>query len=319
MKSSWTEFQIDNNAGESKRGKDGSKGAAAAPISFSLKQTKGKKKKTKDSSSSKKRHDKYAEVAKQVSEKEDITNGGTLQQKPRWTAVIDTCCLLDDGGDSIREIIRLAKSSQYIKDADPMYALNAASMDEIQLVIPHVVWSELDGISKGPQGRRFRSDNLDDDRIDEVENLSRRARGATKMLREEMEIEAAAFRRGHLLDVGYDRQVLKSQTMLEMKAASRKYLPSSTAHEVVNDDHILACALAEVSKSAAGDDQVDTSPTSVAVAAATGGAVLLTNDHNLACKAIANRVRVFCPMEFCKHISLRSEVRKDILREQRGL
>mmetsp|Transcript_26441 Transcript_26441/g.57300 ORF Transcript_26441/g.57300 Transcript_26441/m.57300 type:complete len:457 (+) Transcript_26441:10-1380(+) len=322
VKASWTEFQICNNAGDSERGKEGSKGAAAAPISFSLKQAKGKKKKkkmTKDSSSSKKRHDNYAEAAEQVSEKRENTNGGTLQQRPRWTAVIDTCCLLDDGGDAIREIIRLAKSSQYIKDADPTYALNAASLDEIQLVIPHVVWSELDGISKRAQGRRFRSDNHDGGPIDEAEELSRRARGATRMLREEMEVEAAAFRRGHLLDGGYKRQVLKSQTMLEMKAASRKYLSSSTANEVVNDDHILACALTEASKSTADDDQVDTSPTSVAAVAVAGGSVLLTNDHNLACKAIANGVRVFCPMEFCKHISLRSEVRKDMLREQRGL
>ena len=93
-----------------------------------------------------------------------------------------------------------------------------------------------------------------------------------------------------------------------MKDASEKYLPPNADH--VNDDHILACALASATKDMSGD----AAPTAHNIA---GSTVLLTNDQNLSCKAISNGIRVFSIVEFLRHISLRSEVRKDLLKKQR--
>ena len=195
--------------------------------------------------------------------------------------------------------------------------MKAASLDDIRLVIPHVLWAELDGIAKRPQGRRFRSEN-GEDALEEAEELSRKARAATRLLQDEMETEAAALQSAHLLGavgnllgVGHHQRVLLSQTMEEMKNASEKYLPPNS--DVVNDDHILACALAYRAK----DSPEGRSPISVAASPTAGGTVLLSNDRNLSCKALANNIRVFSPEEFCKHISLRSEVRKDLLKQQR--
>ena len=77
---------------------------------------------------------------------------------------------------------------------------------------------------------------------------------------------------------------------------------------MVNDDHVLACALANAAKDAS-DDETSTAPTSLVA----GGTVLLTNSQNLSSKALSNNVRVFSIEDFVRHITDRSEERKEQL------
>jgi len=305
-KSSWNEFNADKQGSSSLGG--------PKPISFSLNSKKCKKKKIKkirnDQTAA---GDNIAATGGRAGTFNGDSNVSQQYRRPRWTAVIDTCCLLDDGGECVRQILLLAKSAQCVGDADRDCALKAASLDDIRLAIPHVLWSELDAIVKRPQGRRFRSQN-DDHELEKAEELSRRARGATRLLRDEMTNESAELQRKKLLGVELHRPVLLSQTLAEMKVASEKYLPNSQEDNIVNDDHILACALAYAAEDLPESSSFISLSTSHNIA---GGAVILTNDQNLSCKALSNKVRVFSPEEFLRHISLRSEVRKDLLQKQR--
>jgi hypothetical protein len=325
-RSSWTEFQIDSSDTTIS---DTAKAAAIktstrAPVSFSLAaptKRRTKKNQTKAARGSVEGGD---TGMRSTQGQLGVDSGNVvadeapaLRQRPRWTAVLDTCCFLDDGGiDAIGRLLRLAESSQYHSqyrnDNDNDSRHPAASLDEIQLVIPYVVWSELDGIIKRPD-RRCNSHAHDS--TTREEELSRRARRATNMLRCQLDAEAAALRRDQLLHVTTgDCVVLHSQTMEDAKAAAKRHLPKDT-RSVVNDDCILACALAERSKLAfitAAEGLEGT----IAFAAA-GGVTLLTKDRNLSCKALANGLRVFSPEEFYTLVMRRSEVRKGILREQK--
>lgn len=296
-KSSWTEFNIEKE-------KSSSAPSGSKPISFSLnpKGKKAKKKKSKTAAT------KPSAAGQDSAANEEMPCTATKidnHQRPLWTAVVDTCSLVDDGGECVRELIELAKAAQFRAD---MYG---ASLDEIRIVIPHVLWSELDGITKRPKSRTFLSQSNSDE-LERAQELARKARKAIRMLRDRMEMESMLYQTGRRVGGNINTTIhhrrIVAQTVKEMKNSSEKFLPPSSEH--VNDDHILACALA----SAAKDTSKDTSPTAPRPA---GGTVLLTNDHILSCKAISNGIRVFSIKEFLRHISLRSEVRKDLLKKQR--
>lgn len=298
-KSNWAKFNIEKE-------KSSSTLAGSKPISFSL-NPKGKKTKKKKSKSA---ATKPSVASQDSSANEDTPYTTTCIdscQRPLWTAVIDTCCLLDDEGECVRELIELAKAAQFRADVD------GASLDEIRVVLPLILWSELDGITKRPKSRTFLSQSNSEE-LKRAEELARKARGATRMLRDKMEMESnldsmvlQTARRRDGINICH-RRVVVAQTAKEMKESSEKYLLPNA--EQNNDDHILACALA----SAAKDASEDAAPTAHNMA---GGTVLLTNDQNLSCKAISNGIRVFSIEEFLRHISLRSEVRKDLLKKQR--
>lgn len=279
-----------------------SSATGSKPISFSLnpKRKKAKKKKSKTAKPSVPSQDSAATEEKPYTST-DIDN----RQRPLWTAVIDTCCLLEDGGECVRELIELAKAAQFRAHMD------GASLDEIRIVIPHVLWSELDGITKRPKNRNLQSHNNSDE-LERAEELARKARGATRMLRDRMEMETVLYQTGRRagadrMPTMVHRRRIVAQTVKEMKDACEKYLPPNAEH--VNDDHILACALASTAK----NESEDVAPTAPNTAS---GTVLLTSDQNLSCKAISNGIRVFSIEEFLRHISLRSEVRKDLLKKQ---
>ena len=295
-KSNWTEFNVEKEKSSSATG--------SKPISFSL-NSKGKKAKKKKSKTAETKPSVLSQDSTANEEKPYTCTDIDNRQRPLWTAVIDTCCLLEDGGECVRELIELAKAAQFRADMD------GASLDKIRIVIPHVLWSELDGITKRPKNRMFQSQSNSDE-LEMAEELSRKARGATRMLRDRMEMETVLYQAGRRVGANrmptmvHHRRIL-AQTVKEMKDACEKYLPPDAEH--VNDDHILACALASTAKDAS-EDVAPTAPNTA------GGTVLLTNDQNLSCKAIANGIRVFSIEEFLRHISLRSEVRKDLLKRQ---
>mmetsp|Transcript_24606 Transcript_24606/g.59325 ORF Transcript_24606/g.59325 Transcript_24606/m.59325 type:complete len:371 (+) Transcript_24606:60-1172(+) len=182
---------------------------------------------------------------------------------PRWTLIIDTCCLLNDNGRSVQGLIDMANNTANALTR-AQNQKNVASMtttveEPIDIVIPFKVWSELEYRSK--------SDETD---------VAYSARIAIRMLRDELES------RGH-----EKCSVLRSQSLLESHAATTKYLPKDS--RPTNDDHILACAMMEDEKSRSAF------PTA---AKAAGGVVMVTLDNNLACKGYANGLKVDSPSKF---------------------
>lgn len=224
-------------------------------------------------------------------------------QKPIWTAVIDTWSLVEDGGECVSKLIDLAKTAQLAVDAD------GASLDEINIVIPHMLWSELDDITERLENITEALGVLSQSGSSELEwatELSQKANKAKEMLREKMEAESMLSQTAREMG-GVCHPRIVEQTGKEMKEASEKYRPSG-AEEMVNDDHVLACALANAAKDAS-DDETSTAPTSLVA----GGTVLLTNSQNLSSKALSNNVRVFSIEDFVRHITDRSEERKEQL------
>ena len=257
------------------------------------------------------RHDDVTAVHNNAKkEDQDVTQNKTNAddqiveyQKPIWTAVIDTWSLVEDGGECVSKLIDLAKTAQLAVDAD------GASLDEINIVIPHMLWSELDDITERLENVTEALGVLSQSGSSELEwatELSQKANKAKEMLREKMEAESMLSQTAREMG-GVCHPRIVEQTGKEMKEASEKYRPSG-AEEMVNDDHVLACALANAAKDAS-DDEMSTAPTSLVA----GGTVLLTNSQNLSSKALSNNVRVFSIEDFVRHITDRSEERKEQL------
>ena len=142
--------------------------------------------------------------------------------------------------------------------------------EPIHIVIPAMVWSELDYQSKSKSSEA---------------TTAFAAREATRMLRDELESEVIS-----------NRGVVRSQSLLEARQAGGNYLPKDSKH--TNDDHILVCAMTEYEAYKNDNEKL---PCSVDA----GGVVMVTLDGNLACKAISNGLKVYSPAEFQEYYQKR--------------
>lgn len=241
-----------------------------APVSFELKKKKKKKVKRPISKGSLK-----LEPLPQAPQPEC----------PHWITVVDTCCFLDEY-DIMSDLISAARHTSLLGDS-------AAVVEEpITIVLPYKVLGELDYRSKM-----------------EEEVTSYRARRAIRTLEAELQSQQP----GHMSTApkhseslsrnergGTKASVIRAQSLEDMDAAALVYL-ERFGSDVNNDDHILACALAEQetfqSAARARGDPLS----------GTGGVVLLTDDRNLSCKAHANRLKVQSPTAFLEYHRRRSE------------
>ena len=196
---------------------------------------------------------------------------------PRWTLIIDTCCLIEDNGAGVKDLINLATnaSDANIKARQNRHtsALMTTIADEpIHIVIPAMVWSELEYQSKSKSS--------------EATTTAFAAREATRMLRDELESEVIS-----------NRGVVRSQSLLEARQAGDIYFLSKDI-KYTNDDHILACAMTEYEAYKSDNEKL-------ACGVDAGGVVMVTLDGNLACKAISNGLKVYSPAEFQEYYQKR--------------
>uniref|UniRef100_A0A7S4NHW5 PIN domain-containing protein n=1 Tax=Odontella aurita TaxID=265563 RepID=A0A7S4NHW5_9STRA len=192
-------------------------------------------------------------------------------KRPCWVAVVDTCCFLDRVNvmESVLDVVHFAVHNQHHDWAE-----------RIEVVVPYKVWGELDYQSK--LGRSAQDDGT----------ASYRARRAIRMLESELQLQSDRAKL-YLRNQGdCVKEHIRTQTLESMNDAAEQYL-APLASEANNDDHILACALAE-QQSIQCSRASDLSSSHVGV----GGLVLLTVDRNLSCKALANHLTVKNPLEF---------------------
>ncbi|KAL3811556.1 hypothetical protein ACHAXA_009685 [Cyclostephanos tholiformis] len=199
---------------------------------------------------------------------------------PIWTLIIDTCCLIENDGTDVKNLILLALNASDARTKAQRNQQNSALMttivdEPIHIVIPNKVWSELEFQSKSKSPET---------------NIAYAARRAIRMLRDELESQGTI-----------NGGVLRSQSLLEARAGAAKFLLKDT--KSTNDDHILVCAMME------SERYENDSSASCTVA---GGVVVVTLDGNLACKAISNGLKVYSPTEF--HVYYRK--RMSSLRER---
>lgn len=217
---------------------------------------------------------------------EPATSSGVVDEPsfrtPRWTLVVDTCSLLRDRGRDAHNVLALvgpaAGTANGAAANDAALAALAADADEpVDVVIPFKVWAELEHRSKSSEpGDAYA------------------ARTAVRALRSALESDDATTGRARLGMGGGGHGgggVLRSQSLSEARDAADRFLPPGDGRGATNDDHILACAVAER----------DASTKRGGAGVAAGGVVLLTLDNNLACKGHANGLRVFSPSEFRRH------------------
>ncbi len=146
-------------------------------------------------------------------------------------------------------------------------ALMITIVDEpIHIVIPVMVWNELDYQSKSKSSEA---------------TTMYAAREVIRMLRDELESEVIS-----------NRGVVRSQSLLEARQAGDNYLRKDSKY--TNDDHILACAMMEYEAYKNDSEKLDA-----------GGVVMVTLDGNLACKAISNGLKVYSPAEFQEYYQKR--------------
>lgn len=198
---------------------------------------------------------------------------------PRWLLVIDTCCLLDDKGMAIQRLIDIAShvsntqyraQQQHEQSSGRNTALVASTIDEpIEIVIPYKVWTELEYQSK--------SDDA---------SLAFAARSVMRMLREELNRNSTQSQ----------AHVVRSQSLKESREAATKFLSIDSTSTPTNDDHILACALAEHERT--NSDGKNT---------LAGGVIVVSKDNNLACKSLANGLKVYCPNSFLDYYTKRMD------------
>jgi predicted ribonuclease YlaK len=183
--------------------------------------------------------------------------------------------LIEDNGAGVKNLINLATNASdariMARQNQRTAALMTTIVDEpIRIVIPAMVWSELDYQSKSKSSEP---------------TTAFAAREATRMLRDELESEVIS-----------NRGVVRSQSLLEARQAGGNYLPKDSKH--TNDDHILVCAMTEYEAYKNDNEKL---PCSVDA----GGVVMVTLDGNLACKAISNGLKVYSPAEFQEYYQKR--------------
>ena len=228
---------------------------------------------------------------------------------PSWTLIIDTCSLLAQNGvQSIHKLIQLAKSAITNNTNQTTNQLHTPLCEPISIIIPYVVWGELDYISK-KLNKNNNINNLEEEEVEKNEMNARTARRAIRMLRDELELSQQINRVGVVpCSVSSNNVlprssgVLHSQSIVESNEAAAKYL--SKEIQSTNDDYILACALMESEKySKQSTNTFGTSSSSSR--GAVGGVVIITLDNNLSCKCLANDLKVHSPSSFVEYYEKR--------------
>ena len=225
---------------------------------------------------------------------------------PSWVLIIDTCSLLQQNGtQSIHHLIELAKSAISNNANQTTNQLYTPLYEPISIVIPYVVWGELDYISK-KLNKNNNNNNLEEEEVEKNEMNAHLARKAIRMLRDELELSQQINRVG-LPNSGSSNNalprrscVLHSQSIVESNEAAKKYL--SKEIQSTNDDYILACALMENEKYKSNTFGIMGGSGSAA-----GGVVVITLDNNLSCKCLANDMKVHSPSSFVKYYEKRME------------
>lgn len=177
----WSEFKKldlnDNTAG-------GSGSSENDKISFQIKSTKDKKKKKKKDRPPPNNVDTNNTTDKTFSINDISTSHS--HDCPSWTLIIDTCSLLQQNGiHSIHHLIKLAKSAISNNTNQTTNQLHTPLYESISIVIPYVVWGELDYISKKMNKN---NNNLDEEEVAKNEMNAHLARSAIRMLRDELEL-----------------------------------------------------------------------------------------------------------------------------------
>mmetsp|Transcript_406 Transcript_406/g.805 ORF Transcript_406/g.805 Transcript_406/m.805 type:complete len:431 (-) Transcript_406:42-1334(-) len=289
-RSAWNEFKNLDLSAPSKGNNSGGDSEGKPKISFQIMKEKNtKKKKKRDAAKGGKEFIPDSAKAPNFSN-DDHDKYADALSTPKWILVMDTCCLIQDNGMAAQKLIDLANqtfNARYIAEKhaheNNHAAILATSVEEpIEIVIPHKVWSELEFQSKSQDSR-----------------TAYFARSVIRMLRDELTQCGSNGVPGYGNDNG---KILRSQSLLQSRHASSKFLSLDRISAPTNDDHILACALLEhdhwtVSASSSGSD----------IAARAGGVVLVTTDGNLTCKALANKVKVYSPSSFHDYYVRRME------------
>jgi len=224
---------------------------------------------------------------------------------PSWTLIIDTCSLLQQNGiQSIHQLIELAKFAITNNTNQTTNQLHTPLYEPISIVIPYVVWGELDYQSK----KMNKNNSLEEGEVEKNETNASIARRATRMVRDELELSQQINSRVDVLSSSISNNivprssgVLYSQSIVESNAAADKYL--SKEIQSTNDDYILACALMENEKY----KQSNTFGTMGSSGSSTGGVVVITLDNNLSCKCLANELKVHSPSTFVEYYEKRME------------
>lgn len=243
---SWQEFAIEKAAEEAT--------ADRPKISFAL-NTK-KKKKTKFSQ-------KETKTSSSTTTQEQAADASTTAPNnttPRWTAVLDTCALLQ----SLEDVCALLQHAQ-----------QPAALEPLTLVVPYKLWSELDYQSKLEEEDKQRQARC------AVRVLNRAISKQQKELTTSTRNAVSSSLAYHFHNKPFQHVVIRSQSRAEM---NRIATDMNFMDDANNDDHILGCALAE--------QQRDFSEYEA------GGVVLLTLDKVLSGKARADGVTVYTPSSF---------------------
>jgi hypothetical protein len=286
----WTEFtKLDVSRTESNTSNDDSR----QKISFKIQTSKSKSKKKTNAVNKdiRKENDKVLDkstcqngVKQDGDRNTDGISSHTLQfLYPCWTLVIDTSALVNDNGYGVERLIDLANHISHNRfkyqkqQANKQYTLANTMVEEpIKIILPYSVWNELEYQSK--------SDNSD---------LAFSARTVIRMLRD-------ALQQNHNQPTVSERievdRVVQSQSLLQHQNSAKKFVPYDLASKPTNDDHIIACALAEQESWAAESE-----------GSLSGGVVMITSDNNMTCKALSNGLKVFSPTDFHEYYLERME------------
>jgi len=232
------------------------------------------------------------------------THETIYQYCPRWTLIVDTSSLLHDRGTGLQPLFDVANRASARHDDNASSTLHQHSAitttsiieEPIEIVVPFKVWSELEYQSK-------KNSNLNEE---EEEKRCYAARNVIRTLRNELHQQQHGSNIG--MQFPKSKNVLRSQSLAESKEAASQFLDNnidSTQQQRhwTNDDYILACAMKEhQNHNQTNIHQSATSPKAVTA----GGAVILTLDNNLACKAYANGLKVYStPQEFVEYYERR--------------
>mmetsp|Transcript_13952 Transcript_13952/g.21280 ORF Transcript_13952/g.21280 Transcript_13952/m.21280 type:complete len:347 (+) Transcript_13952:163-1203(+) len=253
---SWQEFSIPSSSNAPIDSTDGTETQGRPPISFSLSISKTSVKKKKQANSKR-----AAKIKPQVATSKPAPAPASLMP-PRWIVVLDTCAWIKSFDCVCQILVTAAQQQQHSPSGI------ATEEEPIVVVIPYILWTELDHQSK---------------QSDEI--LRYKARRAVRRLNEELVKDDS-------------NSIIRSQSRDEMnQAAVRHSFHRDSINN--NDDHILVCAQEEQRLAVSGsnaDPQVQ-QDTRV---------VLLTLDNVLSGKARANGITVFTPVHFLQHYQQRS-------------
>jgi len=247
-KKAWADFQkVDLSTADDAARADEEK----PKISFSI-TTNSKVNKKKKKAKSSRKHNKPTEDKARTGSNDEASVGGS------WLLVLDTCCFLQNGLEDVKDLIETAHRT--VNNDSPKLIV---ADEPILITIPYVVWRELEYQTKSEDdGNAFA------------------ARAAIRMLRDRLENGKAAILSEVDLDASPVPTSIRAQTLQQSKDVAAKFVDAKRSS---NDDHILACALAE--RESIFRNRKD-------------GTVLITEDNNLKCKALVNGLQVYTAAGF---------------------